>query len=126
MYDPEHISSRLEENVEGTRRSRSKTLSSVVGGAMRKNGTGVLAPGRAMQGPTSAKHRIKRVDRFLSNQQVEVDLVNDALFHQFRPGDESVVVLADWTDRHPFRTRPANPVAWARGFVGTWFDAGSG
>ena len=103
MYDPAHILSWLEEKVEGMRRSRAKTLASIVGGAMRMNGSGVLALGRAMDGPTAAKHRIKRVDRFLGNQQVEIDLVNEALFHQFRPHDEPVVVLADWTDRHPFQ-----------------------
>ena len=102
MYDPEHILAWLEENVEGMRRSRAKSLAVIAAGAMRMNGSGVLALGRAMDGPTRPKHRIKRVDRFLGNRQIEVDLVNEALFHQFRPHEEPVV-LADWTDRHRFQ-----------------------
>jgi len=102
MYDPQAILSWLEENVEKMRRSRAKSLAAIASGAMRMNGSGVLALGRAMDGPALPKHRIKRVDRFLGNEQVEIDLVNEALFHQFRPR-ESVVVLADWTDRHGFQ-----------------------
>jgi hypothetical protein len=104
MYDPCNILTWLEENVERMRRSRMKALASLVGGAMRMQGSGVLALGRAMEGPTSAKHRIKRVDRFLGNEQVEVDSVSEAIFHQFRPARGPVVVLADWTDRYAFQT----------------------
>ena len=43
MYDPESILTWLEGNVEGMRLSRMKTLSAIVGGAMRMQGTGVLA-----------------------------------------------------------------------------------
>jgi hypothetical protein len=86
------------------RLSRMKTLSAIVGGAMRMQGSGVLALGRSMEGSAKAKHRIKRVDRFLGNEQVEIDAVSEAIFHQFRPHDEPVVVLADWTDRYHFQT----------------------
>lgn len=103
MYDPEHILAWMEDKVQGMRRSRAKTLSAIVSGAMRMQGTGVLALGRAMGGDVAAKHRIKRVDRFLGNEQVEIGAVHEAMFHQFRPHDEPVVVLADWTDRHPFQ-----------------------
>ena len=103
MYDPSNILAWLEEKVQGMRRSRMKSLASIVSGAMRMQGSGVLALGRAMDGPTSAKHRIKRVDRFLGNPQVEIDAVYEAVFHQFRPRTGPVVVLADWTDRHRFQ-----------------------
>jgi len=104
MYDPDSILAWLEENVEGMRLSRMKTLSAIVGGAMCMQGAGVLALGRSMAGDASPKHRIKRVDRFLGNEQVEIDAINEAIFHQCRPRDESVVVLADWTDRYRFQT----------------------
>ena len=103
MYDPSNILTWLEENVEGMRRSRMKTLASIVSGAMRMQGSGVLALGRAMEGPTLAKHRIKRVDRFLGNERVEIDAVGEAIFHRFRATQIEVVVLADWTDRHRFQ-----------------------
>lgn len=102
MYDPSNILTWLEENVQ-MRQSRRKTLAHVVGGAMCLQGTGVLALGRAMSGPAKAKHRIKRVDRFLGNEQVELEAVSEGLFHQLRPRTGPVVVLADWTDRHDFQ-----------------------
>lgn len=104
MYDPLSILAWFEENVEGMRRSRLKTMAAIVSGAMRMQGSGVLALGRAMEGPSAAKHRIKRVDRFLGNEQVELDAVSEALFHEFRPSQGDVVVLADWTDRFDFQT----------------------
>jgi hypothetical protein len=42
----------LERNVEGMRQSRRKTLAGIVEGAMRMQGTGVLALGRAMSRET--------------------------------------------------------------------------
>ncbi|HOE67972.1 MAG TPA: hypothetical protein PLO62_15745 [Candidatus Hydrogenedentes bacterium] len=54
------------------RQSRRKTLAAIVEGAMHLQDTGVLALGRSMTGECAAKHRIKRVDRFLGNEQAEV------------------------------------------------------
>lgn len=102
MYDPSNILSWLEENVH-MRQSRRKTLAAIVSGAMRLQGTGVLALGRAMEGDCRAKHRIKRVDRFLGNAQVEVDAVSEAIFHATRPKKGPLVVTIDWTDRHRFQ-----------------------
>lgn len=102
MYDPNEILTWLDENVQ-MRRSRMKTLAAIVSGAMRMQGCGVLALGRAMAGETAAKHRIKRVDRFLGNAHVEIEAVNQAIFDHFRPRRGPVIVLADWTDRAPFQ-----------------------
>lgn len=102
MYAPSNILTWLTEKVQ-MRQSRRKTMAAIVSGAMRLQGTGVLALGRAMGGPVKAKHRIKRVDRFLGNAQVEIDAVSEAMFHQLRPKNGRVVVLADWTDRHDFQ-----------------------
>ena len=65
MYDPGKILVWLNDNVESMRLSRKKTLSAIVGSALRMEGVGVLALGRAMAGEVSAKHCIKRVWRFL-------------------------------------------------------------
>ena len=102
MYGPSQIMAWLEEKVQGVRRSRLKTLAAIVGGAMVMQGVGVLALGRSMAGPAKAKHRIKRVDRFLGNRKVELHAIGSALFHALRPRSGPVVVLADWTDRHGF------------------------
>lgn len=90
----------LDANVESMRRSRRKTLGAIVEGAMRLQGSGVLALGRSMAGPTAPKHCIKRVDRFLGNAQVEVTAAFKGLFKACCPPTGELVVLADWTDRH--------------------------
>ena len=102
MYDPRNILTWLEENVQ-MRQSRRKSLAAIAAGAMRLQGVGVLALGRAMGGEAKAKNRIKRVDRFLGNAAVETEAVCEAIFHQARPASGPVVVLADWTDRHDFQ-----------------------
>lgn len=103
MYDPSKILTWFEQKVHRMRRSRMKTMAAIVSGAMRMRGCGVLALGRAMDGPAKAKHRIKRVDRFLGNGQVETSCVSAALFHTLCPSSGRVVVLVDWTDRHAWQ-----------------------
>jgi hypothetical protein len=102
MYDPRKIVTWCEENFQSMRGSRRKTLAALVGGAMKMQGTGVLALGRAMQGDAFAKHRIKRVDRFLGNSGVEVNAAFSALFSALRGSHKRPVVLADWTDRRAY------------------------
>lgn len=48
MYDSGNIVTWLEDNVEGMRRPRMKTPAAILRGAMRMQGTGVLALGRAI------------------------------------------------------------------------------
>ncbi len=104
MYGPSKILTWLESKVQKRMRlSRLKTLSEIVSGAMQMRGCGVLALGRAMEGPALAKHRIKRVDRFLGNEDVELDELSSALFLELCPASGNVVVLADWTDRHAWQ-----------------------
>ena len=103
MYSPSKILTWLKENVQPMRHSRRKTLAAITSGAMRLQGCGVLALGRAMMGQTIAKHRIKRVDRFLGNAQVEIREVFSALFNALCPARGDVLVLADWTDRGAFQ-----------------------
>ena len=51
-----------------------------------------------MRTQTTAKHNIKRVNRFLGNTQVEGSAIASALFEAFAPKQGRVLVLADWTD----------------------------
>ena len=71
MFGPDKMMKWFDGNLQIVRRWRRKTLAHIVGGAMPMKGVGVLNLGRAMAGPTTAKHRIKRVDRFLGNKQIE-------------------------------------------------------
>lgn len=103
MPDVSSILTWLEENVQEMRQSRRKTLAAIIQGAMKMQGVGVLALGHSMEGETAAKHRIKRVDRFLGNAQVELEALFKSLFLACCPPRGEVIVLADWTDRGSFQ-----------------------
>src|SRR5512136_2715478 len=103
MYDPSKILAWIVTNVEGMRLSRSKTLAAIVSAALLMKGVGVLALGRAMSGEVAAKHCIKRVWRFLRNDQLETEALFAALFRFLRPPTGRTIILADWTDLHPFQ-----------------------
>ena len=102
MFGPRKIMKWFDLNLQVVRRSRRKTLAHVAAGAMKMKGSGVLALGRAMDGPAIAKHRIKRVDRFLANEGLEDFAISKTLFNLLRGQDSHPIVLADWTDRHAF------------------------
>ena len=98
MLSPQCIFAWLEENVNDMRRSRMKTLAHIVPAAMELCGVGVLSLGRAMCTRTTPKHNIKRVGRFLGNEQVEETAIARGIFNAFAPQQGWVLVLADWTD----------------------------
>jgi hypothetical protein len=102
MFGPHKIMKWFDEHLQAVRRSRRTTLAHLVAGAMRMKGVGVLALGRAMYGPTSAKHRIKRVDRFLANPRLESFEISKTLFQVLRGENKHPIVLVDWTDRQDF------------------------
>lgn len=102
MFGPEKIMKWCDQNLQTVRRSRRKTLAHVVAGATRMKGVGVLNLGRAMEGPINAKHRIKRVDRFLANKEVELFEIFKTLFNVLRGPDKHPIVLVDWTDRRAY------------------------
>ena len=102
MFGPSKIMKWFDRNLQVVRRSRRKTLAHVAAGAMKMKGVGVLALGRAMDGPALAKHRIKRVDRFLANEKLEGLAIATTLFNILRGHERHPIVLVDWTDRHAF------------------------
>jgi len=103
MYDFQQVFGWLCSHIKGMRLSRLKTLSAIVSGAMKMKGAGVLSLGRAMEGETSAKHRIKRVWRFLRNPGVENLQVSRSLFLSLIPAKGRIIVLCDWTDLKPYQ-----------------------
>lgn len=103
MYDPSKILAWIVANVQGMRLSRAKTLAAIVSAALLMKGVGVLALGRAMSGEIAAKHCIKRVWRFLRNDQFEAESLFAALFNFLRPAQGRTIILVDWTDLHPFQ-----------------------
>lgn len=102
MFGPAKIMKWFDGNLQVVRRSRRKTLAHIVDAAMQLKGVGVLNLGRAMSGDTCAKHRIKRVDRFLGNKNLERVSIYKTLFNVLRGKDKLPIVLVDWTDRGPY------------------------
>lgn len=98
MLSPVRILTWLERNVNGVRRSRLNTLSAIVPGAMAMAGVSTHSLGRAMPSSTTAKHCIKRVNRFLGNAKLECEAIAKGIFDVFAPKRGRVLVLADWTD----------------------------
>lgn len=103
MYAPSKIVSWFAQNFQSLRASRSKTLAAIVAGAMKMKGSGVLALGRAMDSDAFIKHRIKRVDRFLGNDQLEMEVIFKGLFDALRGTSKTPIVLVDWTDRRAYK-----------------------
>ena len=118
----------LEHVVTPFRRSRLKTLAAVVWGLLRGGVAGIVPVGRAMAGPALAKHRIKRVDRFLGNCGVDPKVGMKAVAALACGGRSRVVVAVDWTQVGQLMVlvaavvtgRRAMPVCWAVGVPGTF------
>ena len=81
------------------RRSQAKTLAEVVVGAMRCRRASLADVGRAMRGKVLAKHKIKRVWRFVGNERVEVAEAAWALIAiAAKAARGRLFVLVDWVD----------------------------
>jgi len=81
------------------RRSQAKTLAELVVGAMRCRRASLADIGRAMLGKTLPKHKIKRVDRFLGNERVEVaEAIWALLAIAAKAAGGRLFVLLDWVD----------------------------
>jgi hypothetical protein len=93
---------------EGLRLSQAKTLSELVGAAVRVGRVSLAEIGRQLDGPTAAKHRIKRCWRFTANNRV---VVSDAmqgvirrLLKRKRWEKRPLLVAMDWTEVRDFHT----------------------
>jgi hypothetical protein len=82
------------------RRSQAKTLVACMGGLMRDGPRGVAAIGRGMCSRVAPKHRIKRVDRWLSNPRLDRDAASADLIRLILMGRRVVRVMRDGTDAH--------------------------
>ena len=112
------------------RRSQAKTLSYLVVGAMFAVRISLASIGRGMSGRTRAKHKIKRVDRFLGNERIES---SDAmgglirhLLHRHRRGwrNKPLVVSLDWVKVRGFHTLMAAMVFKGRAVPLVWGSYG--
>ena len=82
------------------RRSQVKTLSVLVYAAMATVRLTLAELGRtiARQRSQSAKHTIKRVDRFLGNHRIEPGLAMSGWIHWLAQPGRRLVISMDWVD----------------------------
>lgn len=105
------------------RLSQSKTLSALVTAALRVGRVSLAELGRHLQSGTTAKHAIKRVDRFCGNDRVHVsDAMQGVIRQLVRPNRKRpLVVSMDWVEVRQFHTLSicadirgrAVPLLWA-------------
>ena len=82
------------------RRSQAKTLSELVWGAVGMARASLAKLGRCVSagGPVTAKHAIRRVDRFVGNARIEpAEAVRGAVQWLARP-PKKLLVSTDWVD----------------------------
>lgn len=82
------------------RKSQRKTLAALVWALMRQPLLGIAAMGRslAMAQGTSATHAIERVDRFLGNAGLDLEVACGDLIHTIIGSARTVYLTLDWTD----------------------------
>lgn len=120
---PPQVSRWIRKRFSGMHRTRLKTLSAVLMGFLECARLGVCAIGRGMGGPVKPRHRIKRVDRFLSNARFDQTEIMAGLLAEVAARCRRVIVALDWVElRGGFRALVAAactgrgralPVAWA-------------
>lgn len=77
---------------------RAACFSRLVAGAMFAGRLGVAAIGRYVPAPTTDKHRIKSVDRFLGNDALDLSVLWASLLTMAASGERHLYVLLDWSD----------------------------
>jgi hypothetical protein len=98
LVKPGDITSFFLSVFEDVRKSQVKTIASLVYGLMRGKRAGVASIGRNMAGRAKEKHRIKRADRYLGNDGIELVKIKQRLLSLVAGGRKSVIVAIDWTD----------------------------
>ncbi len=83
-------------------RARFRAVAQVTEGAMLSRKLTVTGIGRAIRSPALVRHRIKQVDRLLSNPKLQTErlLWFKALAERLSYGQRRLIVLLDWTQVH--------------------------
>lgn len=89
----------VQKSLTTLRRSQQRTLAAIVFGALAVGHVTLAALGRAMAGPARAKHRIKRVDRFLGNRRIEpAEAMRGVVQQLLRRRKKRAIIALDWVD----------------------------
>lgn len=103
------------------RLSQAKTLAELTAAALAVGRATLAAIGRQVAGPTTAKHRIKRVWRFCANPRVEVSGAMAGLIDRLsRRRKKPLLVALDWVEVRNFHTLMAAVVRRGRAVPVLW------
>jgi hypothetical protein len=108
------------------RKSQAKTLSVLVAAALVTARVSLANLGRNVRGATTAKHKIKRVGRFIANDRVQVRDALQGVWNQLLRSarkahkHKPLVVSFDWTDIRGLQTLMACVVIKGRSVPLTW------
>lgn len=99
MHALKMLHRKLKEAI-GMHETRLRALVSGVGALIRGRRATVSGLGRCCGGSTYVRHRIKRMDRLLSNRQLHtaIPTIYRCLAHWLIPQGADVVIVVDWSD----------------------------
>jgi hypothetical protein len=103
------------------RLSQTKTLADLVAATLGVGRLSLAAIGRQLTGKTSAKHKIKRTWRFISNRHVIVsDAMRGVITRLCKRLKKPLIAALDWTDVRSFQTLMAAAVLTGRAVPLLW------
>jgi hypothetical protein len=108
------------------RKSQAKTLSVLVAAALVTQRVSLANLGRGIGGPSAAKHKIKRVGRFIANERVEISAALQGVWRRLLKAQgrkrkiKPLVVSFDWTDIRGLQTLMACVVIRGRSVPLLW------
>ena len=100
---------------QGLHAKRRRTLATLMAALVTVGRVGVASLGRAIPGRVAPKHRIKQVDRFLSNDGIHVDDCCEDLTGVVIGPRKSIRIAIDWTAVGPWDVLVASMVIQRRG-----------
>lgn len=110
----------VEAVFQGFHRKRQGTLATLMAALITTGRAGIAALGRAIDARSRLKHRIKQVDRFLSNTGIEVDDWCEALTRAVIGPRKSIRIAIDWTMVGQWHVLVASAVVQRRGIPLYW------
>lgn len=116
----------IEHNFKGLRKSQRTTVHALSQGLLYRGRAGLAEIARGMRDRTTVRHRIKRIERFVTNDRIDLRSVFEGLAKWILPPGGEVVVALDWTTLGEFKLLCANVVVARRAVPLAWHVMRSG
>ena len=104
----------------GFRKSQRRTIHDLCWGLLGRGRVGLAEMARGMCDRTTVRHRIKRIERFVTNPRIEMRAACMALVRWMVSGEHEAVVALDWTDLGDYRLLAAKVAIARRGVPVAW------